>query len=72
MLLKAESCPERPPAGKRASQLDRHISYLAQRWSEGCHNAAEMYRELRRQGFRGSESAVRQLVGQWRATCLPS
>jgi len=51
MLIKAESCPQRLKP--------------AERWSEGHHNAAEMYRELSSQGFRGSASAVRQLVGQW-------
>jgi transposase len=71
MLLNADTCPERLKPRKRSSQLDRHIDYLAQRWSEGCHNAAELYRELQSRGYRGSEGLVRRFIAQWRNE-LPS
>jgi transposase len=66
LLVKAEKCPRRLAPTRRNSQLDDYIGALAQQWAAGCHNSAEMYRELRRQGFRGSESAVRKFIGQWR------
>jgi transposase len=66
MYLNADSCPERLKPRKRFSQLDRHVDYLAQRWSEGCHSAAELYRELRQRNFRGSESSVRHFIAAWR------
>lgn len=71
MYVKSESCPERLSPRKRSSQLDRHFDYLAQRWSEGCHNSAEMYRELCQRGFGGSESLVRHAVAQWRNQLPP-
>ncbi len=50
------------PARKRrtrpAGQLAPYRSYLEQRLDQGCHNAAQLWRELREQGFRGSYSAV--------------
>jgi transposase len=71
MYVKSESCPERLSPRKRSSQLDRHFDYLAQRWSEGCHNSAEMYRELRDRGYCGSESLVRHAVARWRDQLPP-
>jgi transposase len=71
MYIKSEGCPERLPSRKRSSQLDRHFDYLGQRWSEGCHNSAEMYRELRQRGYRGSASLVRHAVAQWRNQLPP-
>jgi len=70
MMLQAETCPQRATPPKRKSQIDRHIEYLAQRWTEGCHNSAQLHRELRAQGYRGSESSVRHFVARWR-TELP-
>jgi transposase len=66
-MLRADACPQRAAPPKRKSQIDRHIAYLAQRWTEGCHNSAQLHRELRGQGYRGSESSVRHFVARWRA-----
>ncbi|MCI0392412.1 MAG: ISL3 family transposase [Acidobacteria bacterium] len=67
MMLRAETCPQRATPPKRKSQIDRHIEYLAQRWAEGCCNSAQLHREIRAQGYRGSQSSVRHFVAQWRA-----
>ena len=40
--------------------------YLRMRWEAGCQNAAALWRELRTQGFTGTESFVRQQVRHWR------
>ncbi len=71
MYIKSESCPERRAHGKRPSQLDRHFEYLAERWSEGCHNSAEMYREICLRGYSGSEALVRRAVAPWRNQLPP-
>lgn len=42
--------------------------YLRQRWEQGCHNARQLAYEIEVQGFRGSASLVRQLIGGWRAS----
>jgi transposase len=49
--------PERKPR-QQASQLDRYLPYLFQRWSEGCHNIACLFQELVAQGFKGSYASV--------------
>jgi transposase len=52
-------------ASGRRRQLDPYASYLTQRWQEGCHNAAQLWRELRERGFDGSSRRVRQWVRQY-------
>jgi transposase len=67
MMLKVETCPERAGPSKRQSRIDRHLEYLSRRWAEGCHNSAQLYREIRSKGYRGSDSSVRHFVARWRA-----
>jgi transposase len=43
------------------SMLDAFLPYLCQRWSEGCHNGSQLWRELRERGYRGS----RKMVAVW-------
>ena len=67
--------PRARPSGRRR-QLDPYASYLSQRWQEGCHNAAQLWRELRERGFPGSDTRVRQWIRQyhrpdWKGTALP-
>lgn len=40
--------------------------YLQKRWSEGCHNATQLYREIRTLGYKGCRGMVGQLVSGWR------
>jgi transposase len=47
--LRAEQFPERQVT-RRYSSVDRWLSYLEQRWVEGCHNRSQLWRELRTQG----------------------
>ena len=46
----------------RRSKVDRHREYLEQRWTEGCHNATELWHELRARGFTGQSPIVRRWV----------
>jgi hypothetical protein len=39
--------------------IDRCWESLERRWREGCHNAAQLWREVRDQGFTGKSGAVR-------------
>jgi transposase len=51
------------PVYRRApgsSALDRHLGYVERRWAEGCHNSAQLWRELRDQGFKGGYDIVRR------------
>jgi len=65
--VRAGTFPERAPTGRRQSKLDPFLPYLRKRWEEGCHNGLQLTRELQAQGFRGSASLVRRLIGDWRA-----
>jgi hypothetical protein len=51
MMLQAEVCLERAAPSKGQSRIDRHLSYLSRRLAEGCHNSAQLYREIRSQGY---------------------
>src|SRR5207302_1121781 len=41
------------------------------RWQEGCHNANQLWRELRAQGFEGSCATVKERVEAWRTKLSP-
>jgi transposase len=43
------------------SRLDPFLPYLCRRWSEGCRNGSQLWRELRERGYRGS----RKMVAVW-------
>jgi transposase len=51
---------------RRGRALDAHLDYLAERWQEGCTNAAWLAQELRARGYRGAERSVRRLLQTWR------
>lgn len=50
--------PEHKRRSRQPSLLDNHLTYLNQRWEEGCHNATQLWREIRQQGYRGSQALV--------------
>jgi transposase len=50
--------PEKKPR-EQASQLDRYLPYLFERWESGCHNMAGLFRELVDRGYKGSYESVR-------------
>ncbi len=66
--LAAPAFPERAPNCLRRTVLTPYEPYLRMRWEAGCQNAAALWRELRAQGFTGTESFVRQQVRPWRVT----
>ncbi|HEY6377277.1 MAG TPA: ISL3 family transposase [Edaphobacter sp.] len=55
--------PERKPVFRRSS-IDEYRRYLDQRWEEGCHNASQLWREMRERGFTGMDSIVRNWIRQ--------
>jgi transposase len=44
---------------KRIGVLDPYMAFLERRWAAGCHNAAQLWRELVALGFRGRPTTVR-------------
>lgn len=55
---------ERAPR-RYASRTDPHSDFLRKRWDEGCHNAAQLFRELKNQGISVSYCSVRRRVAHW-------
>ena len=55
--LAAGAFPERKPR-EQASHLDPYLPYLFQRWEDGCHTIACLFRELVEQGYQGSYASV--------------
>jgi transposase len=53
--------------GRRPSIVDPYADHLRRRWREGCRNAAQLWREIRAQGFPGRAVIVRQWVARLRA-----
>ena len=61
----------RPPAWRqpsRGSSIAPFEDHLRRRWDEGCCNAAQLWRELREQGFEGGPSILRDHLARWRET----
>ena len=61
--------PEPPlptPRPLRASKLDRFEEYILARLSQGCNNAAQIYREITEMGFKGGHTNVRAYVAHLR------
>lgn len=57
-------------AGK--SILDPYVSYLNTRHQEGCENASQLWREIRRQGFFGSKRQVLKWMRERRRSPAPT
>jgi transposase len=70
--LRADSFPERATRSYQPSKLDPLPPYLQQRWALGCHNAAQLFREIAAQGFTGRLGIVRQTLQAWHHPKLPS
>jgi transposase len=65
-FVHAESFPERAKRAPYPSIADPYDDYLRRRWEEGCHNATQLWRELRAMGFTGSRSGLSERLARWR------
>ena len=59
--IKADECPIHAGRGKRCGNLNPYMDYMTKRWDGGCHNATQIWREIRKRGFNGS----RRIVSEW-------
>ena len=71
-FLAAPAFPERAARPPRVTLLAPYHEYLRRRWTEGCHNAAQLLREISQQGYRGKRSIVNHLLAKWRRTDNPT
>jgi transposase len=50
--------PYSGPRKPRSSPLDPFKTYLLERWHQGCRSGAQLERELRAKGYKGSQKAI--------------
>jgi transposase len=60
------SFPELQPRAPRRTQLTPFLGYLRERWAAGCHDASQLWGELRQAGYTGGRSIVTDLLHTWR------
>jgi transposase len=61
------SYPEPKHRRRRPSLVDRYEREVLKRWEQGDHNGASLYRELRAQGYRGSQKALYRYLARLRS-----
>jgi len=64
--LAAGQFPEWQPRPLVSKWLSPYLPYLQQRWDEGCHNSAQLWRELCQQGYCRSRALVYEYVARLR------
>lgn len=64
--LRSDAFPERAPSAPRPTSLAPYDQYLRTRWADGCHNAHQLWQEIRSRGFPGQAAIVRQYLARWR------
>lgn len=64
--LRAGEFPERRRHRERPGILAPFAGYLLARWTDGCHDARQLYRELRMRGYGGSYRSVSAYLATWR------
>jgi transposase len=57
--LRSDTFPEQQ-ARRRKMALDPHLPFLRERWEAGCHNIAQLYRELVARGYTHSYHSVHE------------
>jgi transposase len=65
-FVRADGFPERLPAQRRRPLLAPYEDYLRERWTAGCQNAEQLWRELRERGYVGAVRNVRSYLAHWR------
>lgn len=55
---KRGSCPGSRRRHKRRSLFDPYATYVLKRWKDGCQTGSILYREIKEQGYRGTDRQV--------------
>ncbi len=66
--LKTDGFPERQKHSTFGNILDCFLPYLHQRWSEGCHNARQLWREIKEQGYPGTHRMITRYIARLRVS----
>ena len=55
---------------QRARLIDPYKTYLLKRWHQGCHKGAQLERELRAKGYKGSQHGIYRYLETLKASTL--
>ena len=66
-FLRSGQFPERGKPKRKPSEVEQFREYLEQRWKQGCHNATQLWREIRNRGYSGGRGMVGRMVSSFRA-----
>ena len=66
-ILSGELPTRGAPLRRLSSSVTPHMSYLEQRWKEGCQNKTQLWQEIQRQGYQGSRSSIYRALKGFRA-----
>ena len=66
-FLRSSEFPERSRPKRKPGRVDQFRSFLVRRWAEGCHNATQLWHEIREQGYGGARGMVARLVSTFRS-----
>ena len=69
--LRGDAFPESKCRRPRPTQLLPYHAYLHERWEAGCHNAAQLFREIQERGYVGGVTEVRRYLAARRARLPP-
>jgi transposase len=64
--------PHRRHHSRSRSVIDPYKAYVLKRWQEGCQKGSQLCRELKAQGYRGSERAVYRYLTFLQETVRPA
>ena len=65
--LQHAEVPRRAPRPQAPGKISPFIGYLKERWEAGCHNASQLFKEIRALGCDGSSRLlVKAFVQLWR------
>jgi transposase len=65
-FLRAGAFPERAKPHRKPSSVQAFQEYLTRRWTEGCHNATQLWREVQGQGYAGGRGMIARFVSTLR------
>jgi transposase len=65
-FIHADGFPERAPKKSSGSILDPYLPYIHRRFSEGIHNALQLWREIEERGYSGKAAMVRRYIRRLR------
>ncbi len=69
--LTSGSIPHSRARRERARLIDPYKTYLLERWNQGCHNGLQLEKELKAQGYQGSQRGMYRYLATLEPSAFP-